>query len=334
LARAQKGRNLVTRKGWLGSAAATLMALSPSAPSAQETVLSAVGFLPNDSEFGKPFVEFASRINREGAGLVRLDIRLAGSIPVFEMGNALKTGVLHFGFTAATFYQNLLPIGDAIKLRTRTTEEIHKNGGWDFFNQLHNERANMWHLSTWGDNVPFHIYTRDKKVEKADFTGLRIRVSPVYRALVQALGGTIAVIPPPELQPALERGVVDGFGWPLWDLKGLGVERYTKFRIDPGFYQTSQSFVLNLDKWRALPKAAQDLMTREAMAFEVKFARDAAAQNARYEDEQRRAGITVVTLSGAEAERYRRAAYDAGWEEAAKLDAVNAPKLRKLISKE
>lgn len=301
--------------------------------SAQETVLSALSFLPNESAFGRPFTEWAADVNKEGAGLVKIDIRPAGSIPVFEMGNALKTGVLHFGSTAATFYQNLLPIGDAIKLRTRTAQEIRANGGHDFFNQLHNEKANMWYLTTWGDNVPFHIYLRDRRIEKADLTGLRIRVSPVYRALVQALNGTVVVIPPPELLAGIERGVVDGYGWPLWDLRGLGIERFTKFRVDPGFYQTSQCFVMNLDKWRALPQAARDLLTRKAIEFETRFANEAAAVNARYEEEQKAAGIAVIKFAGAEAERYLRAAYDAGWEEAARLDPVNAPKLRSLISK-
>jgi TRAP-type C4-dicarboxylate transport system substrate-binding protein len=315
-------------------AAAAAVAMSPASPSAQETVLSALSFLPNESAFGRPFTAWAAEVNREGAGLVKIDVRPAGSMPVFEMGNALKSGVLHFGSTAPTFYQSLLPVGDALKLRTLSAEDIRRNGGHDFINQLHNEKANMWYLTTWGDNVPFHIYMRERKIEKADFTGLRIRVSPVYRALVQTLGGTIVVIPPPELQPALERGVVDGYGWPLWDLKGLGVERYTKIRIDPGFYQTTQCFVMNLDKWRALPKAAQDLLARKSAEFELKFARAAAAENARYDEDQRKSGIAVSTLTGSDAQRYLKAAYEAGWEEAAKLDAVNAPKLRKLISKE
>jgi TRAP-type C4-dicarboxylate transport system substrate-binding protein len=136
------------------------------------------------------------------------------------------------------------------------------------------------------------------------------------------------------LQAALERGVVDGYGWPLWDLKGLGVERYTKYRIDPGFYHTTQCFVMNLDKWRSLPKAAQDILLRKAAEFEANFARQAAAQNDRYREEQQKAGIAVVSLAGEAAARYRRAAYDAGWEEATKLDPVNAPQLRKFISKD
>jgi TRAP-type C4-dicarboxylate transport system substrate-binding protein len=315
-------------------AATAVMAFSPTSPSAQETALSALSFVPNESAFGRPFTEWAAEVNREGAGLVKIDVRPSGSIPVFEMGNALKSGVLHLASTAPTFYQNLLPVGDALKLRTLPAEEIRRNGGHDFINQLHNEKANMWYLTTWGDNMPFHIYMRDKKIEKADFTGLRIRVSPVYRALVQALGGTIVVIPPPELQPALERGVVDGYGFPLMDLREFGVERYTKVRIDPGFYQTAQAFVMNLDKWRALPRAAQDLLARKSAEFELKFARAAAAENARYDEHQRKSGIAVATLTGSDAQRYLKAAYEAGWEEAAKLDAVNAPKLRKLISKD
>jgi TRAP-type C4-dicarboxylate transport system substrate-binding protein len=91
---------------------------------------------------------------------------------------------------------------------------------------------------------------------------------------------------------------------------------------------------MNLDKWRTLPKAAQDLLARKSAEFELKFAREAAAQNDLYREDQQKVGVSVVNLSSDVAAKYLKAAYDAGWEEATKLDPINAPKLRKLISKD
>jgi hypothetical protein len=35
---------------------------------------------------------------------------------------------------------------------------------------------------------------------------------------------------------ALERGVIDGYGWPIHALFDLNWQEKTKFRVDPGFY--------------------------------------------------------------------------------------------------
>ena len=36
---------------------------------------------------------------------------------------------------------------------------------------------------------------------------------------------------------ALERGVVDGYGWPVTGIFDLGWEKVTKFRMEPPFYR-------------------------------------------------------------------------------------------------
>ncbi len=79
---------------------------------------------------------------------------------------------------------------------------------------MHNQKLNSHYLARQFHNVPFHIYL-NKKIDKPDFTGLKIRVTPVYRDIVQALGGTPITTPPGEVYTALERGVADGYGWPV-----------------------------------------------------------------------------------------------------------------------
>jgi TRAP-type C4-dicarboxylate transport system substrate-binding protein len=46
--------------------------------------------------------------------------------------------------------------------------------------------------------VPFHIYL-NKKPDKLDFSGLKIRVTPVYKDIVEALGGTAITTAPGEV---------------------------------------------------------------------------------------------------------------------------------------
>jgi TRAP-type C4-dicarboxylate transport system substrate-binding protein len=306
--------------------------LLATAAAAQETTLSALNFLPNNQSFGAPLVEFVEEVNRDGRGLVKIEIKPFGAIPVFEMGNAIKSGVADMANLPATFYQNLLPVGEAIKMMTKTPEEFRKNGGFEFYNKLHNERVNAQVLGTYGYGAEFHLYLRDKPIQKADVTGFKLRVTPIYRAFFRALGAQIVVLPPPEVQAALERGIVDGYGWPLWDIKGPGWERYTKYRVEPGFYQVIGGFIMNLDKWKALRADQRQYIARKAETYEANFKQSAAAKNAHYAKEQADAGVQVIKLAGAEAERYLKIAYEAGWEEHLKADPENAAKLRAFIA--
>lgn len=300
---------------------------------AQETRISAINFLPNNQSLGIPLVEFVDEVNKAGKGVIQIEIKPFGAIPVFEMGNAIKNGVADLANLPATFYQNLLPVGDAIKMATKSFEEIRKNGGYAFYNQLHNDKVNAEIVGFYGEAVQFHLYLRDKKIEAANLDGLKLRVTPIYRAVFRALGAQVVVMPPPEVATALERGVVDGYGWPLWDIKGPGWERYTKYRVEPGFYQVIGAFIMNLDRWKSLRADQRAVLARVGQAYESEFAARAAVKNAAYAKEQADAGVQVIKLAGAEADKFLKAAYDAGWEEHLKADPDNAAKLRAFITK-
>ena len=130
-----------------------------------------------------------------------------------------------------------MPEADGIKLIAKPMSEQRKDGTWEFLNELHNQKLNSQYLSRQFHNIPFHIYL-NKKIDKLDFSGLKIRVTPVYRDIVQALGGTPVTTPPGEVYTALERGVADGYGWPVTGIFDLGWEKVTKFRMEPAFYSS------------------------------------------------------------------------------------------------
>jgi TRAP-type C4-dicarboxylate transport system substrate-binding protein len=314
--------------------AAGLMAAAAAHPgAAQEVTLSAVNFVPNNQAFGVPLVEFVDKVNKEGKGLIQIEIKPSGTMSPFAMGNAIKTGVVDFANLPATFYQNLLPVGEALKLATKSPDEMRKNGLNEFLDKLHQEKVNAKYLLTWGWGVPFHTYLREKKIDKPDLTGFKMRTTPIYRAFFRALGADLIQTPPSEVYTALERGTIDGYGWPIWDIKTAGWDKVTKYRVDPGFYEVTSAFIMNLDKWKSLSKAQQDFLLKECKEYDLEFHSKVKERNAHFIKEQADAGVQVITFTGKDAEEYLKKAYEAGWAEHMKLDPVNAPKLRALISK-
>ena len=305
--------------------------LGASPAPAQEVTLSALNFLPNNSGMGSTFADFVGEVNKAGKGILQIQIKPAGSISPFQMANAVKTGVVDMGAIPPAFYQNLLPIADALKLARRTAPEMRKNGTWAFMNELHNQKVNAWLLNTTAYSVKFYLYLRDKKIDSLDLKGLKLRTTPVYRAFFKALGADLIQTAPGDVFIALERGTIDGYGWVSWDLKTPGWDKHTKYRVEPGFYAVVLGTIINLDKWKSLTEQQRDFLTEHSTRFEAEFDQRYAPKTAAYLKEQKDAGIEVIEFKGKMAEDYLQIAYDSAWAEFMQLDRENTPKLKKLI---
>jgi TRAP-type C4-dicarboxylate transport system substrate-binding protein len=300
--------------------------------SAQQATLRAVNAFAEGSAFAKPFETFVEKVNAEGKGVVQINyIGGPKAMPPFEVANALKNGVVDMANVTAAFYTNLLPEGDALKLSTRSIAEQRQNGAYEFINELHQKKVNAWYLARVGEGVPFHLYLT-RPIEKPDLSGMTIRVTPVYRAFFAALGANVVQTPPGEVYTALERGVVQGYGWPILGVFDLGWQDKTKFRVDPGFYTVDVEVLVNLDKWKGLTEAQRAFLTKQALWLEGENAKMAAQAEVERE-RQAKAGIQTITLAGADAEKWQKTASEAGWAAIRQVAPENADKLRALLTK-
>ena len=308
------------------------LALGAGAASAQEVTLRVVSAFAENSTYVKRLEAWIARVNAEGKGTLQLNF-IGGpkAIPTFEVGNAVKTGVVDMALSTGAFYTNVMPEADALKLTRMFVAEQRRNGAFDYINKVWNEKGNMRYLARVVENQPFHIYLT-KKIDKPDLTGLKIRITPVYRDFFQALGAQVITTPPGEVYTALERGVVDGYGWPIGGIFDLNWQEKTKFRVDPGFYDAEVSLIVNLDKWKALPARQRDYLNRQALAFEKQ--NDFWAQFSRDEiQRQAAAGIQTIRFEGAQRAEFLDKAYDAGWAGVIKSSPQHGPRMRELFAK-
>jgi TRAP-type C4-dicarboxylate transport system substrate-binding protein len=249
-------------------------------------------------------------------------------MPPFEVGNAVRTKVVDMANVTGAFYTNLMPEADGFKLISKPMSAQRKDGTWAFINQLHNQKLNAYYLARQFHNVPFHIYL-NKKIDKLDFTGLKIRVTPVYKDIVEALGGTTVTTPPGEVYTALERGVVDGYGWPITGIFDLGWEKVTKFRMEPAFYSVEVNVLVNQDVWKALSDRQRQVLSDAALWLEGLDSENVAAIKAERE-RQSKAGIQAIEFSAADSKAFLAKANDVAWASVIKKAPENGPKLRKL----
>src|SRR3954463_1770618 len=312
--------------------AVALAALFPSLVCAQEVTLRVVSAFPENQYYVKRTVEWIEKLNKEGKGVLQLNF-IGGpkAIPTFEVGNAVKTGVVDMGFSTGAFYTNVMPEADILKLSETSAAEQRANGGYDLINKIWAEKANMRYLAKVVEFTPFHLYL-NKKIDKPDLAGLKIRITPVYRDFFQAMGASVMTTAPGEVYTALERGVIDGYGWPIHALFDLNWQEKTKYRVDPGFYNAEVSLIMNLDKYKSLPAKARQFLDQEALAYEKQndFWK---SYNQNEAKRQADAGIQTISFDAATSKSYVEKAKEIGWAAAIKASPQYGEQLKKVLAK-
>lgn len=251
----------------------------------------------------------------EEASEGRITFEYAGgpeAIPPFEMGDAVRNGVIDVATISAAYYIPELPAASALDYSELSAEEERESGALDYMNQLHNESLNARILSRAGGEASYSIYTREPVDSIEDFQGLRVRVSPVYTPFVEALGAEPVEMPGGDIYQALERGVIDGFTWPEFGITELGLEEQSACKTLPTYWQIDTVSLMNLDTWNELPPDLQE--TVEQAAIEVN--EEVAAEFDTYmsDEEQALQEAGVETCEMPQEEEFTQTANDAGWE--------------------
>jgi TRAP-type transport system periplasmic protein len=317
---------------WLTAVSAVVLSASLNTAGAQEVTLKGITSFAEKTFYSRGFEKFIDKVNADGKGVIQINyIGGPKAMPPFEVGNALKGGVVDIANVTGAFYTNLMPEADAWKLTERPMSELRKNGGYDYMAKIYDQKLNAILLARHIDNNPFHLYL-NKPIDKIDLTGLKLRITPVYRDFFQSLGATVVQTAPGEVYTALERGVVDGYGWPITGIFDLGWHEKTKYRVDPGFYSAEVSILINKATWDRLNDAQKKVVTDAAVWLEGQ-AQDTVKENEADIAKQKAAGIQVIEFKGADGAAFRAKAYEAGWAGVIRQSPEHGPKLREFFSK-
>ena len=315
------------------AALAALASVAATAANAQEVTLKGITAFAEKTFNSRAFERFIEKVNADGKGQVQINyIGGPKAMPPFEVGNALKSGVVDIANVTGAFYTNVFVESDAWKLAERPMSELRRNGGFDYMAKLYDEKMNAIFLVRTLVDTPFHLYLT-KPITKADLTGFKLRITPVYRDFFTALGATVVQTAPGEVYTALERGVVDGYGWPIGGIFDFGWHEKTKYRVDPGFYRAEVSILVNKNTWAKLDDAQRKVLTDAAAMIEADWPAIENKENAEEIEKQKQAGIQVIEFKGAEGDAYLAKAYEAAWAGIIKQSPEHGPKLREFFSK-
>jgi len=307
-----------------------LVFLGPLSANAQ-TEIKAVSFLPKDHKLCAMIPVWIDRVNTALKGTVKVTW-LGGPevMAPFNQPEAVRKGLFQLGFMPAAYYGSLLPEADAISLSQLDFKQERAKGGlFDYMVERH-KKINMMLLGTWLYDS-FYLYVSKPVSKLDDLKGRRMRTAAKYDKMMKALGMVPVTMEFGETYTGLQRGVVEGFGWPTIGPRDFGWLDSVKYIIDIPFYARQNTFILmNLEMWNKIPKDSQDKIMDITVKFEqdMKAYFDKAIETERKEMDK--VGVKRIKLSPAETKRYLDAANNSAWEDLEKKVPDQVKTLQKL----
>jgi TRAP-type mannitol/chloroaromatic compound transport system substrate-binding protein len=171
----------------------------------------------------------------------------------------------------------------------------YERGGKEIFDELYGRFGMVpFFCGNVGQEIGMHSNKRATKLE--DFKGMKVRTVGWYMDILTKLGVSVTPLPGPEVYLALERGVVDGYGWTYTGIDVFGWNDVTKFVIDHPFYSLDGAILISKQAWDKLPPDVQTIMNEIGAKL-------------------KKLGLQYIQFSAADAARYVKTANEAGWKD-------------------
>jgi TRAP-type C4-dicarboxylate transport system substrate-binding protein len=279
-----------------------------------------------------PIFVFKDTVEAKTNGRIKINI-LGGEevIPSLQQFDGLRNGVVDVIVGVTSYYPGTVPEALALLYAQKTPAEQRKNGFYELMRRIHLEKGNVIYLANAGGTPgkAFRLYLR-KKIDKPDLTGFKIRVSPVYTALVHGLHGTPVSIPFADTYSALERGVVDGFGATYAGIGDYALPEVAKFVVDHPFYSLNEAILINKSKWDSLPADLRKTLDDLAPEYELAVGKYMDDYLKGEDDRLKAQKMEFIHFSPADAKHYLEVAYKGGWDAFLKKNPQDGPKIKEL----
>ena len=294
--------------------------------------MKAIAFLPTTAPETKFFVEFIEDVQKKTQG--QLKIKFLGGPEVMssrEQVDALQSGVVQIALIPPSYYAKKVPIISANYLLTSSMAERRKNGFYDILVEL-TEKAGMRFLGEVNSAEGMYMYTNFMvNNPRTDFKGKKIRIVETYDRFIEGLGAAGVVVPRMDIYAAMERGVINGFLAPVYQIMQFGLVEVVKYLIHPQMWWGGCFINLNLDTWKKLPQDIQKVLLDTMSEKEKKWESIFIQMDGEERGKLKGKGVKEIKFSPEDEKWFVNIALTKEWEDITKQDPANANRVRKFI---
>ena len=317
-----------------GTIALALGGIIPPAFSAEVTLTGASCF-PIGSPPSRPFENYVKSVNQQGKGVVQINMK--GGAPAigspFTLTQKMSKGIYDLVGCTEAYFGNVIPEAPVLRFSEYTWADLRKNGGLAYVQKLL-AKKNIHYIARHHDFGKFHLWL-SKPISGPNLKGLHLRVAPVYTAFFKSLGATVQNSNNAQVYTYMEKGTVQGYGWPALGWVPSWV-KVTKYRVEPGFYSAALHTLANAKKWNMLSSRVKAVLNKVGLEFEAASETNSPKFQAKLKKQKAwtsEKGMKTITFSGADRTKWLNAARNAGWNEVLQRSPTHGPKLKALFTR-
>lgn len=280
------------------------------------------------SDVLKPFIK---TVEEKTAADFKINVLGPETVPPFEQLDPVSRGLFDMLFTNGAYHFNEIAVGMTLDAMNANTQELRKAGVWQAVDAQY-QKVGLKLIAVLFDLDGYHIMLKEPAGENG-LAGRRVRGTPIYHPVIQALGGSPVVLPGSEIYPALERGVVDGAAWPTVGAVAYKWYEVAKYMMRPTFGQVSHMVLMNLNTWNGLDEKTRSEIEAAAQSFELEANTIFGGLAAKEREALMAKGVNATELSPDMAKKLRAAWFDGALNLAATKNPEAVEDIRGLASK-
>ena len=329
----------LTRRTFVRSAAAAGVAAGSAsvfapALAAGPRKLRYVTFVNKESVWGKPYHFLSEEVERLANG--ELVIEYAGGSEVvggFDAPEAVANGVFDISHSANSYFASAMPSSISLASGNASLDALAEAGVLAAYDEILGQTLGAKLLGVPMSKVGYIFMTRGRPDSLEYFKGKKIRSIPLYDPILKELGAATVTTSPSEAYTALERGVVDGLGWPALGLFDFRFHENAKFILAPSFYTLRTVTLMNPQSFADLPGELQDVLVEASAAADRRGGDWCQETSIAEAEKMMETGVEVVQLPPDEAERFLAITEDKLWAKVLADSPVNGARLKALFDK-
>jgi len=244
-------------------------------------------------------------MDQMSSGRIQITLHDAGEIvPPAKIYDAVKDGLLDFGLNTPAYQKGKYPAGDLFYTLPAGILEfndllvwLYGAGGKELEQGMYGNELIVFPL---GLTPPEEIWSKKPIKTLADIKGLKIRAAGLSMDLFEKLGASVVLLPPGEIVPGLQRGLIDATEIlePSFDYT-LGMHEVCKYRFGPPVHMSNNIFqlLIKTKSWNELPADLKSIVEKAAMAATIQGYASFWQDTIEFDNKLRSMGITTTKLS-------------------------------------